>query len=440
MTPRYTSLRMPGPNVLDWFGSWLPGLAFVTMYGLAEGVVHILDLPEHADVVIDIVGVGVLYVAAYCGSTSIAKAARRIQQEGFNLKQQLLAGLDRRFNLLNETSSDGVLLLSADGICRYAGPSIRRLLGYEPEGLRGRSGFEFVHPDDREIAADRFSKALLQPGQPTYAEFRLLHMDGKWRWIGCTMRNLLAEPTVHAIVSTYQDITERRQAEENLRTSQEDLHVLARRLLSEEEESRAQIAQELQDELAQGLAALKLYSGDLASRLPADQGSLLATTRTISELADSAVHSLRRLGTSIHPRSLDLFGLAVTLKSHAAEIQRYTGIVCEFARGQEDFPLAAEAPAIVFRIFQEALSNVVRHAHATRVRIELSEAGGNLLLTVVDNGRGITEQELAKRPSLGLFAMRERAHLLGGQVSIVGQAGEGTTVRVQIPLGGKARR
>lgn len=474
MDPQYSdSLRMPGFDNLRSLWLWLPVLTVVGLYGLSEGLIHFLEFSEEMDLMADVLIILVTLIGGYFGSTSIAKIIRSQEEVAALRKHQALASLERRFHILNETSSDGILLLGADGICRYAGPSTRRLLGYAPEGLLDRGGFELVHPDDRKMATDRFAESLQHPGKLIRAEFRLRHQDGSWRWIDSTIRNLLADPSVQAIVSNYRDITdrkegeealrraheeleargrgwtgelasataafqktlpERQRAEEELRTPQEQLRASAGRLLSLQEEERARLSREIYEELGQALSALKLGSAWLSSRLPTDQAPLMEATRAMSELADSAMGSVRRIATELRPSVLDHLGLVAALEWQAQDFERRTDIACEFAQGQADRPLATVVRTTVFRICQETLSNVARHAHATRVRIQVREEAGSLLLTVADNGRGITEQELASRTSLGLLAMREQALLLGGQVSIVGRAGEGTTVTVQIPL------
>jgi len=474
MAPQYSgSLRMPGFDNLRSLWLSLPVLTVVGLYTLSEGVVHFLKFSEEMDLMADVLIILVTLVGGYFGSTSLAKIIRRKEEEAALRKQQALASLERRFHILNETCSDGILLLGADGICHYVSPSTRRLLGYAPERLLGRGGFELVHPDDREMATARFTESLQHPGQLIRAEFRLRHQDGSWRWIDSTIRNLLADPSVQAIVSNQRDITDRREGkevlsrahkelearvrgwteelasatasfqktliepqrgEEGARTSQEQLRASAARLLSLQEEARARLSREIYDELGQALAALKFGSAWLSSRLPTDQAHLMEATRSMSELADSAMGSVRRIATELRPSVLDHVGLVAALEWQAQEFERRTGIACKFAQGQADRPLATVVRTTVFRICQETLSNVARHANATRVRIDVHEEADSLLLTVADNGRGITEQELASRTSLGLLAMREQALLLGGQVSIVGRAGEGTTVTVQIPL------
>ena len=468
------SLRMPGLPNSRWLGLWLPVLAFLGLYGLAEGLIHFLDFSEGMDVVADVLAIGAILIGAYFGSASISRVAQRQEEESLQQRQQALASLERRFHILNETSSDGVLLLNADGICRYASPSTRRLLGYDPEGLVGRGGFEFVHPDDRKMAEDRYAESLQHPGRLIRAEFRIRHQDGSWRWMESTFRNLLTDPSIQAIVSNYRDITNRREsqealgkanqelkaqelrqadelasataalqgalaehqrAEEELRISQEQIRATMGRLLSRHEEERARFSREIHEELGQTLGALKLESAWWSSRLPDYQVPVLDATRSMSALADSAIGSVRRIATELRPSILDLLGVVAALEWQAQEFEARTGIVCEFVQDQADIPLATEVRTTLFRICQEILSNVARHARARHVRIQVREEADSFVLTVADDGRGITEQELASRTSLGLLGMREQALLLGGQVSILGRPGEGTTVSVQIPLG-----
>ena len=149
---------------------------------------------------------------------------------------------------------------------------------------------------------------------------------------------------------------------------------------------------------------------------------------------DSTIRLVRRIATELRPGVLDDLGLVAAIEWQAQEFQSRTGITCEFVSSQTDLALAPEVGIAVFRICQETLTNVARHAHATRVRIRLETTADQLVLTVTDSGRGITERELANRTSLGLLGMRERALLLGGQVTIAGRPGEGTTVTMQIPL------
>ncbi|HSB78336.1 MAG TPA: sensor histidine kinase [Candidatus Methylomirabilis sp.] len=222
--------------------------------------------------------------------------------------------------------------------------------------------------------------------------------------------------------------------EEELRNSREELRALARHLQSVREEERSRIAREIHDTLGQPLAGLKLDLAWLAARLPPDQTPLLEKMRTTLALADSTIRSVRQITTDLRPSLLDDLGLVAAIEWQAQDFQTRTGIGCEFASDQPDLLLPPELSTAVFRICQESLTNVARHAHATRVRLALKVEAGHLLLTVADNGRGITEQEIASQTSVGLLGVREWALLLGGEVSFMGRPGEGTTVTVQIPL------
>jgi signal transduction histidine kinase len=230
------------------------------------------------------------------------------------------------------------------------------------------------------------------------------------------------------------DITERKRAEEELRASREQLRALAGRLLTIREEEGARLARQLDESLGQALAGLKFDLAWLASRLSADQGALLERLRELLPMADAMISAVRQIGTELRPGILDVLGLVAALEWQAQEFQKRTGIRCEFISEQRDIPLHPEASTALFRICQEALTNASRHAHATQVHLGLREEAGTLVLTVGDNGVGITEQNLAYRTSLGLLGMRERALRLGGEVAIVGRRREGTTVTVRLPL------
>ncbi|HSB72340.1 MAG TPA: sensor histidine kinase [Candidatus Methylomirabilis sp.] len=227
-------------------------------------------------------------------------------------------------------------------------------------------------------------------------------------------------------------IVEQKEAE--LRNSREQLRALARRLQSVREEERSRIAREVHDTLGQPMAALKIDLTWLASRVPADEATWHEKFRTTLALADSTIRSVRQIMTDLRPSLLDDLGLVAAVEWEAHEFQRRTGIRCEFVSDQPEPALPSEIGTAVFRICQEALTNTARHADATRVSIRLEQESEFLGLSVADNGRGITDGEIAAQTSLGLLGMRERALLLGGQLSIVGRPGEGTTVTLRLPL------
>lgn len=226
----------------------------------------------------------------------------------------------------------------------------------------------------------------------------------------------------------------RRRTEVQLQQSQERLRSLTGRLESIQEEERTRIAREVHDELGQSLTAVKLELALLRDQFSESQLSLLARTDSIGKLVDMTMQSVRKIATELRPVALDQLGLVPAIEWQAREFLARTGIQCRLNIYMRSVALSAERSTGVFRIFQEILTNVARHAQATSVDISMQEHAGHLQLEVTDNGRGITEAEVTGSKSLGLLGMRERALLLGGETTIQRHAEKGTTVRVRIPL------
>lgn len=233
------------------------------------------------------------------------------------------------------------------------------------------------------------------------------------------------------------EITERSRAEEELKSSREQLRALAARLESTREEEGKRIAREVHDNLGQALTVLNMNLFELESQISelADETRrdwLLNRIRSMSNLIDKTVHEVRQIATELRPRMLDDLGLEAAIEWQARDFQERTGIQCEFIA--ENLNLDQERSTAMFRIFQEIMTNVARHAKATRVGIRLKEDTHKITLEVEDNGSGIAEKEIYNPRSLGLLGMRERALLFGGETNIAGRRGKGTTVTVCIPI------
>jgi PAS domain S-box-containing protein len=237
---------------------------------------------------------------------------------------------------------------------------------------------------------------------------------------------------VDRIAMVLEDITERKRAERDLQRSFEQLHALTAQLQSVREEERASLARELHDRLGQSLTAVKIDLAALKAMPGRDQQ--LQRIDDLSGLVDETIHSVRRISTELRPGILDDLGLVAALEWGAEEFQARTGIECLVSAPAPDAAIDADSATALFRIFQETLTNVVRHAGASRVRAVLSEDAGHLTLEVRDNGRGIREDQLSAAGSLGILGMRERASLRGGDLIIAGDDQGGTTVRVRIPV------
>jgi signal transduction histidine kinase len=215
--------------------------------------------------------------------------------------------------------------------------------------------------------------------------------------------------------------------------AREQLRDLASYLQTAREEERAHIAREIHDEFGQALTALKMDLSWLTGRLPGGEPLLAEKISSMSDLIDSTIQTVRRVATELRPGLLDDLGLMAAIEWQAEEFAKRTGIDCELYLGDEEIVLDRDLATAAFRIFQETLTNVARHAEATEVRIALQDKPDELVLVVCDNGKGIAESQISGSKSLGLIGMRERARVWGGDVAFQGVPGEGTTVTVWIP-------
>lgn len=199
------------------------------------------------------------------------------------------------------------------------------------------------------------------------------------------------------------------------------------------EEERTRIAREVHDELGQALTGLKLDLAWLAGKVRGARG-LQAKIKTMSSQIDATIQAVRRIATELRPGVLDSLGLAAAIEWQGADFQERTEIKCAVAIQAPEAIRDQAFSTAFFRIFQETLTNIIRHAKATRVEVGLTQAGHELILTVRDNGRGITDREIADETSIGLIGMKERAARIGGEVSFLGLPGQGTTVTLRVPL------
>lgn len=246
-------------------------------------------------------------------------------------------------------------------------------------------------------------------------------------------------PAVRRALREAHDRTERRRAEEQLRESHKRFRELSVYLQTVREEERTRIAREVHDELGQALTSCKLDLSWIATKLPRNLKPLLDKTRALSAHIDATIATVRRISTELRPGVLDHLGLAAALEWQANEFQNRTGIKCDVHASAQD-SLDPGLSTTFFRIFQETLTNIIRHAGATQVAVYLKERDSRVILEVKDNGRGITQTEIWNTKSMGLLGMRERAALLGGEFEIAGlPRGQGTKVTVSIPLQGNNR-
>jgi PAS domain S-box-containing protein len=255
------------------------------------------------------------------------------------------------------------------------------------------------------------------------------------------------------------DVTERKRAEQELRRheqhleelvkertaelerSHQELRELAAHVQTAREEERTSVAREIHDELGQVLTGLHMGLSWLDTKLAElenaqSRGPLLGKIDSMSSLVDRTIESVQRIAAELRPGVLDDFGLIAAIESHARKFQEQTGIRCNVVLVPGSAAFDDATSTALFRIVQETLTNVARHANATNVAITFKHDGNELALVVKDNGRGIQGSAISRSASLGLLGMRERAAALGGQFQVTSVTGKGTTVKVVVPVAG----
>ena len=231
------------------------------------------------------------------------------------------------------------------------------------------------------------------------------------------------------------ELAERALTEQRLRASEEKLRALAAHLQSVREEERIRIAREVHDDLGQGLTGLKFDIASFTRNYDTDAPATRAEKASVlSATIDRIINAVRRISSGLRPEVLDEIGLAAAFEWQAREFSKRTGIRCQLNIAPQFSEPDKERATALFRIFQELLTNVARHANATKVTATLDSNPTAITLVVTDNGRGIRDEEIESRRSLGFLGLRERVLAFGGTVEATGQDGKGTCVAVTVPV------
>jgi PAS domain S-box-containing protein len=412
------------------------------------------------------------------------KVADRLSRNGGELPESEIAERKRiqealniseiRYRRVFETAKDGILILEADtGQITDANPFLQELLGYSRVELLGKRLWE-IGPF-RDIKASRGAFRRLQrkeyirydnlpletkARQRRYVEFvSNVYQENGTKVIQCNIRDITPRHNVEQALEKASKELEKRveertaelltanklmkkmldegkRAEERISKSRERLRNLSGRLQSLLEEERARISREIHDELGQALTAMKLELSSVRSSLIS--GGLAEQAAKVHEIelaATRTIRSVRRIATELRPGILDELGIDAAIKWMAKNFQNRTGISCKVVVPGVDRIIDPARSTAIFRIVQEALTNIMRHAAASQVNVRMEKKDNALVLEVRDNGIGIKDDRIFDSKSLGLIGIRERVLLLEGEVLISGKPGEGTVVRVTLPVG-----
>jgi PAS domain S-box-containing protein len=335
--------------------------------------------------------------------------------------EEQLRQTEALYRAITEQSNESVMVMDEQLVVRYrnAPPG-----GYSNNEIIGFNRSDLIHPEDLE----RFLLELphLQAGQTLLTSFRMKSKQGGWDWFEVRITNLLGNQAVRGYVANYYNINERKEAEAVQRE-------LSQRLLSVQEEERRALARELHDEIGQSLTAIKvgLQTAQRLGNLGA-AGNLLGITEEL-------LAQVRELSLNLHPKLLEDLGLVAAVRWYVLQQAQRSGLQTELQLGLGATHLPPELSLTVYRVVQEAMTNIIRHSHAKHVTLSLSEKSGNVVLIIKDDGVGFEVDQQDKpgqhnKPSLGLLGMKERVVFLGGRFQIKSSAGAGTELYASFPL------
>jgi PAS domain S-box-containing protein len=335
---------------------------------------------------------------------------------------------------LLELTQDSVFVIDMEGRVLFWSRGAEAMLGYTKAQAAGKIAHEmlqteFPHPfaevRDELTRVGHWEGDLVKIAQ----DGRRVVVAGRWalQW------GKRGEPPRVLVVNS--DITERKLAEQSLVLQREQLRALAERLQLVREEDRKRVARDLHDQIGQILTAIKMDMTWMTRHLPASEDKVLARIAESIQSINDGVKAVRTICSGLRPGVLDDLGLAAAIEWQANEFVSRNGIQCQVSVPPVDLHLDGDRATATFRIFQECLTNVTRHAQAKSVRVVLSQEDENILLTVEDDGIGFCESDLSNSlGSLGLLGMKERAQFCGGDVQISSTPGNGTTVTVRVPM------
>jgi PAS domain S-box-containing protein len=316
----------------------------------------------------------------------------------------------------------------------FVNNGVKTVFGWTSDELIGRTTRLFYRSgkDYIRIACELYS--ILEKQPIASMEFPCLRKDGTNIECMINAARIGKQLKEKRVVITYENITDRKRAAQELEFSRHQLRQLSAHLQSIREKERTRIARELHDELGQLLTALNTEIVLLKNKIPAGQNILSDRAQSMSFLVELTMQTVKRIYMGLRPGMLDHLGLTAAIAWQAEEFSRRTGIVCDVSFNPEDMTIDPDLTSTIFRIFQETLTNVQRHAKATKVTVNLKATDDQLEFVVKDNGKGIAEEQLRKPDSFGLMGIKERVYHWGGSEAIVGKIGKGTTITISIPL------
>jgi PAS domain S-box-containing protein len=352
------------------------------------------------------------------------------------LAEEKLKASEYQFRKVTENEILGVAWATPDGRILNANSTFKKMLGYSMDELKGLHFAELTHPED--VNKELTLVEEIVKGKRDFYQIEKRYKTSKENFIWVelslsTFRNSESNE-IEFFIGIVQNIHERKMAEQEIRKSHEELRQLSSYLETIREEERTNIAREIHDELGQQLTGLKMDISWLNKKIPKENKIVQDKISGMLSLVDTTVKTVRRISTELRPGILDDLGLIDALQWQSHEFEKRTGILCSFSTTFTEPSFEKHLSTGIFRVFQETLTNVARHAHASEIMTVLEKRDDNIILQVHDNGDGFNETEIKGKKTLGLIGMKERAKMFGGNLSVQSAVGKGTKITLQVPM------
>lgn len=365
----------------------------------------------------------------------VAFALEVFEKEEMRRKaEQGIVESERRYHTLAEVSPVGIFHTDAAGSTTYVNPRWCQISGITYEKAMGNGWFEAVHPDDRDMLRRNWEEATRHQ-QVSVSEYRFVRPNGSTAWvIGQAIPERDADGAIVGYVGTTTDITDRKLAEKEMEESSQKLRQLTTHLLNIREEERKRIGREIHDELGQQLTAIKMDISWIAKKTDPSQEAFKTKLQNVIALLDGGNQSIRRILNELRPVILDDYGLLEALRWQAQQFTANTHIPVAMTASESDMRIPEEISTCIFRIFQEALTNITRYAKATQVKVSLDIDSDSVLLNIEDNGLGFDTELTKTKKSFGILGMKERVASLNGRFDLASVPGNGTRISIHIPI------
>lgn len=367
-----------------------------------------------------------------------------LREENKQRKAAELSGREswENYRLLAENIRDVIWLVDLNGEIKYLSPSVMQLTGVSPEDGVGRKFADFIAPGSLPQAEELFRQGMAKAeiggsrtSEPLAIDLEISRADGSGIWTENRV-NFVRDGNggIKSIIGVSRDIAMRRQFEDDLRKSRQELQDYSRHIREEREEERTEIARNIHDELGQSLTVMNLDLAWLTRHMDAPHEEVLAKVEQMQQQNRTASRQLKRISTELRPSVLEHFGLEAAFKWQVDEFRKQTGISTKLECSGEFSHLTDKSSLSFFRILQESLTNIIKHSRATELSIFLGEDDGIISLIIRDNGCGFNPSEGRRPMSYGILGMTERVQSMAGDFAIESAPDQGTTIKLTVPV------